>query len=580
SITYTGRFPYIIQVDGKTLIPDFVVDGKKKVIETFGRYWHTEENIREKIELYKKAGYECLSILEPIDKSYNKFAEGQLGRILEFTHNGYEIVSIKEIDKSKKGRYSSLRIWDVVNLHCEPYNNFFVNGVLAHNCNYGEMWENDKIGLMERNIRHVRWIKQIDEKMKVIDYYWILKEIVGLEELEGTGYSSTLFDTLLLRHSSLVLPSKSHESHTKYEGAYVMQPQSGVYDNIAIFDLTRFYPQILLSELLDPAILDSYKKQNGDSGWDGYKDFAQKYISDGKPAVWLDIVRDMSKERVRLQNLPEHREKLAGLKGILNSAYGVLASPAFRLYSPDIPERITEVARNTIQSLAEDVRRWGYEVIYADTDSIFAQVPRDKVDELEQKLNDKLSDYGDFSIKLDDYAVKILFTGAKKKYCLISEDGEIHITGFEFVRSDASNFTKGLQEEIIRMVLTGRENEIVEFLKLKTKEIKSCKLEDIAISKTLSKELKEYTGTQQNYILAAKQAPWLRDLKQGDAVKIVYAKNYPHSVAVYQDESDLPDKVDVDFDKIIDAQITKKVEGIIEQIGISWKEIQGQRRLL
>ncbi|KKK55957.1 hypothetical protein LCGC14_3069350, partial [marine sediment metagenome] len=289
--------------------------------------------------------------------------------------------------------------------------------------NYGLMWENDKIGLMERNQRHVRWIKQINEKMKVIEYYWSLKEIVGLEELHGTGYSSTLFDTLLLRHSSLILPSKSHEKHTPYEGAYVMQPQSGVYDNIAIFDLTRFYPQILLSELLDPAILDSYEKQNGNSGWDGYKEFAQKYISEGKPAVWLDIVRDMSKERVRLQSLPEHREKLAGIKGILNSAYGVLASPAFRLYTPEIPERITEVARNTIQGLAEDVGEWGYKVIYADTDSIFAQVPRDEVDKLEHKLNTKLGDYGDFSIKLDDYAVKILFTGAKKKYCLISEDG-------------------------------------------------------------------------------------------------------------------------------------------------------------
>jgi len=41
--------------------PDFKINGKRKVIEVGDiEYWHTQEEINETIDEYKKIGYECL----------------------------------------------------------------------------------------------------------------------------------------------------------------------------------------------------------------------------------------------------------------------------------------------------------------------------------------------------------------------------------------------------------------------------------------------------------------------------------------------------------------------------------------
>jgi len=58
---YTGDFSYMI--NGKN--PDFVnINGKKKIIELFGDYWHQGQNPQDRAEMFKPYGYETLVIWE------------------------------------------------------------------------------------------------------------------------------------------------------------------------------------------------------------------------------------------------------------------------------------------------------------------------------------------------------------------------------------------------------------------------------------------------------------------------------------------------------------------------------------
>lgn len=61
------RWPLSYVGDGSLVIhrrcPDFH-NGDHKVIEIFGDYWHRGQNPQEKIEYYKKYGYDCLVIWE------------------------------------------------------------------------------------------------------------------------------------------------------------------------------------------------------------------------------------------------------------------------------------------------------------------------------------------------------------------------------------------------------------------------------------------------------------------------------------------------------------------------------------
>jgi len=65
---YTGDGAIII--GGKC--PDFTnVNGKKKVIELFGNYWHKGENPQVKIDKYAEFGFDCLVIWEHELKNCN-----------------------------------------------------------------------------------------------------------------------------------------------------------------------------------------------------------------------------------------------------------------------------------------------------------------------------------------------------------------------------------------------------------------------------------------------------------------------------------------------------------------------------
>lgn len=309
--------------------------------------------------------------------------------------------------------------------------------------------------------------------------------------------------------------------------------------------------------------------------WKEYKAFADLYFQKEEPSPILSITEKLMQMRSAAQK--DFPERLASIKGVLNSIYGVLAHKNFRLYSPGIPERVTEVSRKVITGLIEIVQRWGYRVLTADTDSLFVQVSEMDVEDLEARINLELKQFGDFAIKRDHYAEAIGFTGVKKRYFLL-EKGELRVTGFERVRTDSSNYTKEVQEQVMRLILGGKQEQVVPYLREKVAGIRKASLEDIAVTKGLSKDLDDYTGAQQGYILAMKKAGL--EIGEGDSIRTIPATNHPYGVAVFRDLSDLKTSVKVDYDKVIDSQIKKKVADLLETVGLSWEMVQGQGKLL
>lgn len=434
---------------------------------------------------------------------------------------------------------------------------------------YGKLWEEDKPGLLNRNLRHTKWVYAIDQKRRITSYVWEIKSWVGLESLKDVEFNSVLIDTALLRRTLWVLPTKEDHHHTPFEGAYIKEPLKGILQGVACYDFSRLYPSLILNERLDPYILSEYRKAHpGDVKWDTYREFSKN-----KPSLMLGLIEEMVEERKKLQ-ASVHAEKLAAIKGLLNSTYGVIGSPHYRLYEPAISARVTELARGSVQNLASRIEDWGYSVVYCDTDSAWALVPKTEAEELESRINSSLPE--GLSVKLEHYADRVLF-GGKKRYCF-TEDGELHFTGFEFVRSDASAYTQHLQENLFRILLGEDSQDPVEYLRGLVNGIRGVQVNELVVTKTLARDPEDYK-VQQNYVKALKDSPWVR-AGAGTALKIVPARNYPQGVAVFQDEADLPRPVEVDYEKVIDAQIRAKVEHILPMVGRSWAEVTGQGRLL
>ena len=307
--------------------------------------------------------------------------------------------------------------------------------------------------------------------------------------------------------------------------------------------------------------------------WNEYALFAKQYLARGKQISSLSLVDELLAQRDRLV-AQGHIGKLAAVKGLVNSLYGVLSYSGFRLYTPEIPARVTEIARNVIRALIAEVQDWGYTVNYCDTDSLVVVSPED----LTERLNAALRQFGDFTIKIDKRFVSAIFLNAKKKYAGLLADGTLDIAGFERIRSDSSTYTQRVQETVLRMALEDRTTEIVPYLIEMINGVKKVPLEELAFTKGLSKDLEDYSGVQQNYILSAKQQGL--DLKEGDSVRLLPALNYPHNMAVFQDLSDLKTPPQIDYRAIVDKQIKAKVEDILNVLQINWSETTGQRRML
>jgi len=64
-------------------VPDIVnINGEKKLVELYGTYWHRNDNPQDRIQLFKKAGYDTLIIWE-----HNlEDIQGVRDRVEEFTY--------------------------------------------------------------------------------------------------------------------------------------------------------------------------------------------------------------------------------------------------------------------------------------------------------------------------------------------------------------------------------------------------------------------------------------------------------------------------------------------------------------
>lgn len=112
-------------------VPDFVVHGKKKVIEvTHPTFMHREkEGYAQKNRVhYGKSGYACLTLYV---KDFTAATAQRIAYdLVNFVHNGKTVTKIRPWERPLK----------VFNLTTKNHT-FFANGVLTHNCDTVEVWK-------------------------------------------------------------------------------------------------------------------------------------------------------------------------------------------------------------------------------------------------------------------------------------------------------------------------------------------------------------------------------------------------------------------------------------------------------
>ena len=251
------------------------------------------------------------------------------------------------------------------------------------------------------------------------------------------------------------------------EGAFVYEPKPGLYENLVMFDFTSMHTSIIISHNISKGTLipnsqslspKSYFK-SPEMEINGKK---QKFFFEKKPGFFPLLLQEIFDKRKHYKKEykknpnPITLARSNAFKVLSASAHGYVGFFGARYYSWEASSSILAFVRKYNKETIKKIIKAGHEVIYGDTDSVaFTRKNKTKkeIKELLKKLNDNLP--GVMHLELEDFFKRGIWvttrsgeTGAKKKYALIDEDGEIKIRGFETVRRDWCQLARKTQDKV------------------------------------------------------------------------------------------------------------------------------------
>ncbi len=398
-------------------------------------------------------------------------------------------------------------------------------------------------------------------------------------------------------NDNIIIPNlPGHKSiaerrRSSFQGAYVYEPTPGLYKNVAVFDYRSLYPSIISAHNISPETLQCKC----------CKDTAEKVP--GRDDIWFctkkvgfipGVIKELITRRVRLKEIIKQQETSAvmearshALKTLANAMWGYMGYFGSRWYAFDAALSITAYGRHYLTEVIKSAEKAGFKVIYGDTDSIFLDLNGKTLDEAKDfaiNINDTLPDImelqfeGTFPSALF-VSTKTSTTGAKKKYAMISKEGKMKITGFEYVRRNWSLLAREAQKHVLEIILKDNDVKkaqkyIIDLVaKVRKNEIEKKKM---IIKTQLTKSIKEYNSISPHVAVAKKMIAGGQTVQVGDIIHWI-VQTGSGKVGERAIEADMVEKPDYDTDYYVNKQIIPAVDSIFLELGIKPDEILAKK---
>lgn len=449
-----------------------------------------------------------------------------------------------------------------------------------------EKWFNtNKQKLVNYNLKDAELVIKILEKTGVLKLT-ILRSLLTGMHLNRVSASIASFDSLYLRELKklqIVAPSAQFKQKTApLKGGYVKQSIPGIYDNVIVLDFKSLYPSLMCTFNIDPLSYLGNKKQK-DSITNPYKTYFKK-----QQGILPKILQDLWVARDKIK---KQKDKIASfaIKTTMASFIGVLGNPYCRFFNPDLGNSITHSGQFFIKHTESFLQKKGYNIIYADTDSLFIvpKVESSKEAEklgkkLESEVNQYLSNYIEREYKVKSYLEleyeKIYFrflmprlrsseAGAKKRYAGLNKKGKIEFTGLEFVRGDWTELAKKFQYELLYRIF--HKKEINNFIKDFVNNTKSGKYNSLLVyKKSIRKNLEDYTKITPPHVKAARKLEKL----DSNIIEYLITLDGPEPIQNIKNS--------IDYDHYINKQLKPIADSVLSFFDLNFEElIQGSKQV-
>jgi len=437
---------------------------------------------------------------------------------------------------------------------------------------------------IEYNIKDVKLILKLEDKLKLLELALTLAYDTKCN-YEDVFAQTRMWDALtysyLLNRGIIVPPREVQDKDAAFEGAYVKDPQTGMHNWVASFDLNSLYPHLMMQYNISPETLiepENYTPEMREVLSQGVSvDKLLKCQIDTSrledvtitpngqffrtdkigflPAMMEEMYQDRKKFKKMMLTAQQEYEnekdeskkydiekRVARFNNLqlakkvsLNSAYGALGSQYFRFYDLRMALGVTTAGQLSIRWIEAKINKYMNKllstddvdyVIASDTDSIYlrlgdlvnkvygvdgvVKMPAQKVIEFMDKVcEDKLQPYIDKSyeelanyvhayaqkmqMKREGLSDKGVWT-AKKRYILNVYNNEgvqyaephMKVMGLEMIKSSTPSAIREKMKASIKLMMTGTEQEVQDFIAKFRQEFKTLPAEEISFPRGLN----------------------------------------------------------------------------------------------
>ncbi len=445
-----------------------------------------------------------------------------------------------------------------------------------------ELYKKDKKKLVEYNLLDCELAYKILEKTGILNLAIERSQLTGLP-LDKLTASIAAFDSLYIRKAhkkNLASPTTRYSSkEEKIKGGYVQQANPGIYHNVLVLDFKSLYPSIIRTFNIDPSSFLEKKAPNTIES-------PNKAYFKNTDGILPEIIESLHKEREKAKS--EKRELSSyAIKIIMNSFFGVLASPNCRYFNFDMANAITHFGQYLIKLTAEKINKKGFNVIYSDTDSVFVETNLEKIkanklgEEIQKEINDfyKIFTKKEYNresfleLEFEKQYLSLMIPkvrnlenekGAKKRYAgLIEKNGkeELEIVGLEAIRGDWTEAAQEFQKELL--IKAFHKEPIEKFIQDYIKKIKSGKLDSQLIyKKSIRKNLNDYTKTTPPHVKAARQL----DSLDSNIIQYYITTKGPEPIQKLKNK--------LDYEHYIEKQIKPIANQILHLVNKEFEDIE------
>jgi DNA polymerase I len=352
-----------------------------------------------------------------------------------------------------------------------------------------------------------------------------------------------------------------------YEGAYVLDPKIGIFEDVAAVDFKSLYPSVMLAWNISPEtyITDEQAKKLDPSEY-VTAPTGTKFLTSRKGFI-PEIFQDTGEKRKVYQKLQADQEvgsdlfllyyRLAySFKRLGLSFYGDMGNVESRYFNPKVAEAVTLGGQYILKQAIDYTKLQGLEPLAGDTDSMYIKLPADQGASFVAGCNEYLKKhlYEKFGIPESRFLVELeyenyfsrMFFVRKKRYAGLmtmykgKKASFTEVKGLECMRSDGIEYARDMQRTIIEMVVRQKVNRkhLVDFLMSEREKVLNGELpiEQITITKGIARAIESYKAKTVHVEIARKFRDAGGEFYVGMKVPYIVTGYKPKLQAVHVDD--------------------------------------------